>query len=82
MMSANVMTGVRWSADGNALLYKKVEGGVANIWRQPLDGGAPSPVTSLTSGEIFDFALSRDGQWLALSRGSVASDVVLITRWP
>ena len=42
--------------------------------------GAPEQVTHFGAGDIFDFSMSRDGKWLALSRGSISSDVVLITR--
>jgi Tol biopolymer transport system component len=74
------LTGVRWTADGEALLFKKKIGNAANIWRQPIDGATPEQVTHFRDGEIFDFSISRDGKWLALSRGSISSDVVLITR--
>lgn len=55
-------------------------GRAANVWMQPLDGTAASPVTHFTEGEIFDFRPSPDGKWLAMSRGSISNDVVLITR--
>ena len=29
-----------WTADSRALLYMKTIGGVSNIWRRSLDGGA------------------------------------------
>ena len=45
---------------------------------QPLDGSAPSQVTHFTEHEIFDFSVSHDGRWIALSRGTRSSDVVLI----
>ena len=68
---------VQWSADGKSLFYRKSVGGVGNLWRQPIDGGLPTQVTSFTADEIFDFAVSRDGQ-LAMTRGRSLSDVVLI----
>ena len=42
-------------------------------------GGAPKQLTTFKSDLIFVFDLSRDGKLLAVSRGSVSSDVVLIT---
>ena len=39
---------MRWSADSKSLLFVKTSGGVSNVWRQPLGGGAPSQVTSFT----------------------------------
>jgi Tol biopolymer transport system component len=70
---------VRWTPDGHALTYIDTEGGVSNIWSQPLDGGKPVPLTHFKTGRIFNFAWSRDGKWLALARGTAASDVVLIS---
>jgi Tol biopolymer transport system component len=69
---------VHWSADGAALLYVKTIGGMSNIWRRPLDGGEPKPVTGFTSQRITSFAVSRDGKRLALARGTTSSDVVLM----
>ena len=69
---------VRWSADGTALLYIKTVAGVSNIWRRPLDRGEPTPLTAFAGEVIGFFDISRDGKLLALSRGSVRNDVVLI----
>jgi len=68
-----------WSADGKQVLYVDTRSGVSNIWSQPITGGAPKQLTNFKSDLIFVFDLSRDGKLLALSRGSVSSDVVLIT---
>jgi Tol biopolymer transport system component len=73
------ITPVRW-ADDHTLLFKKTVNGVANLWKQPLDGSAPSQVTHYADSDIFDFDVSRDGKWLLLSRGNTLSDVVLISR--
>jgi Tol biopolymer transport system component len=69
---------LRWTSNGKALLYLKDQEGVSNIWRQPLVGGPPQQVTDFKSDWIFFFDLSRDGKQLALARGTVNSDVVLI----
>ena len=69
---------IRWSPDGRSLTYINSQDGVSNIWSQPLDGGKPVQLTNFKTGRIFNFAWSRDGKWLALARGSVTSDVVLI----
>jgi Tol biopolymer transport system component len=68
---------VQWAPDGKSLIYRKSDRGVGNLWRQPIDGGPAAQLTSFTAEEIFDFALSREGQ-LAISRGRSLSDVVLI----
>jgi len=69
----------RWTPDGRAIAYIVTSNGVSNIWAQPLDGGAPKQLTDFKSEHIFNFAWSRDGQQMALSRGVVNRDVVLIT---
>ena len=69
---------IHWTADGRNLTYVDTKGGVSNIWVQSLDGGAPRQLTDFKDQRIFGFAWSRDGKQLALSRGVVNSDVVLI----
>ncbi|MFS8086178.1 MAG: hypothetical protein ACMG6H_11165 [Acidobacteriota bacterium] len=51
---------------------------VTNIWSQPIDGGPPKQLTDFKSDLIFRFDWSRDGKWLAVARGNISSDVVLI----
>jgi len=70
--------GLRWTPDGRAVTYVSTRGGVSNIWGQPLSGGAPKQLTDFKTEQIRAFAWSRDGQ-LAVSRGVVNSDVVLIS---
>jgi eukaryotic-like serine/threonine-protein kinase len=67
-----------WSADGKAVLYVDSRGGISNIWSQPIAGGAARQVTSFNTDQIFAFDLSRDGKTMALARGNVSNDVVLI----
>ena len=52
--------------------------GTTNVWRFPLDGSAPRPVTTFTSEHVINYRWSRDGKMLALSRGTYSTDVVLI----
>jgi Tol biopolymer transport system component len=68
-----------WTPDGRAIAYIVTSNSVSNIWAQPLAGGEPKPLTDFKDQRIFNFAWSRDGKQLALSRGVVNSDVVLIT---
>ena len=44
-----------------------------------LDGGQPKQLTEFKDQRIFNFAWSRDGKQLALARGVVNSDVVLLS---
>jgi len=70
---------LRWTADGQAFDYAVYQNGVSNIWRQPIDGSPAFQITNFDSGRIFNFAYSPDRKQLALSRGSVNSDAVLIS---
>ena len=69
---------LRWTADGSGLTYINNQGGVSNIWMQPLAGGPPKQLTDFKSDMIFHFDWSRDGKQLALSRGIFTSDVILL----
>ena len=70
---------LRFTPDGKSLAYVVNDRGVVNIWTVPLGGGTPSQLTDFKSDQIFDFAWSRDGKSLALARGTVSRDVVLLT---
>jgi eukaryotic-like serine/threonine-protein kinase len=70
---------LRFTPDGKSLAYVVNEHGVDNVWVKPLDGGQAKQLTDFKSDQIFDFAWSRDGKSLALSRGQVSRDVVLLT---
>ena len=70
---------VRWSSDGRALTYIDTRDNASNIWSQPLAGGPVRQLTNWKSDRIFNFAWSRDGKQLALSRGFITNDVVLIS---
>lgn len=70
---------VRWMSDGASLTYIDTRAGVSNLWRQPIDGGAPKQLTAFKSDQIFSYDWSRDGRLLAYERGLETSDVVLIS---
>jgi len=72
-------TRLRFTPDGKSLSYIVNEHGVSNLWAVPLTGGEPKQLTDFKSDLIFDYAWSRDGKQLALSRGQVSRDVVLMT---
>jgi Tol biopolymer transport system component len=69
---------LQWSTDGRSLTYVETQGGVSNLWSQNLSGGPPHQLTDFKEQRIFNFAWSRDGKQLAISRGVVNTDVVLI----
>ena len=70
---------LRFTPDGKSLAYIINERGVSNLWAMPLTGEAPKQITDFKSDLIFDFGWSEDGEQLALSRGQVSSDVILLT---
>jgi serine/threonine protein kinase/Tol biopolymer transport system component len=79
IITTNIMREIRWTADGRYLTYIETRDGVSNIWGQPLDGGQPIRLTDFKSDLIFSWDWSRDGKQLAVARGGISSDVVLIS---
>jgi Tol biopolymer transport system component len=71
---------VIWSGHGKSLEYFVTRGGASNVWRQPLDGGQPFPVTHFRSDALFFASPSLDGKQLVLGRGKELSEIVLITQ--
>jgi len=69
----------RWSPDSRAVVYVDTRGDVSNLWRLPLDGGAPAQITDFKSDHINFFAYSRDGKQIALSRGNQTRDALMIS---
>jgi Tol biopolymer transport system component/DNA-binding winged helix-turn-helix (wHTH) protein len=70
---------LRWTPDGGGLAYIDTRTGAANIWARPLDGGPERQLTNFKSEQIFKFAWSRDGKQLAITRGAMMKDVILIS---
>ena len=71
---------VCWSPDGGSLIFVETSEGVSNLWRQPLDGGAPEPLTRFAEGSIRNIDLSPDGKTHLFDRGRIVRDVVMIRR--
>ncbi|MDQ6653892.1 MAG: serine/threonine-protein kinase [Acidobacteriota bacterium] len=72
---------IRWTPDGRALTYILTSGGISNIWSQAISGGSAKQLTNFKTDQIFWFDWSRDGKQLAVSRGTVTSDVVLMSNF-
>jgi len=70
-------TPLHWSPDGRYLVYVDHNGGIDNLWGQPIEGGTPKQLTKFEEGKIFAFGWLKDGS-LVTSRGVITSDVVLI----
>jgi Tol biopolymer transport system component len=68
-----------WMPDGRAFTFTKTTGGVPNLWRQPIDGGAQTQITHFTGGEaLAAHAWSPDGKLLAMVRAVTSRDIVII----
>jgi serine/threonine protein kinase len=67
-----------WMPDGRSFLYVDSVGGIPNLWQQAVGGGEPHQLTRFDSGVILSYDVARDGKSVALSRGELASDLVLI----
>ena len=67
-----------WTPDGKAVLYVDNRGGIGNIWSQPIDGSPAKQLTFFNTDQIFSFDLAANGKTMALARGNVSNDVVLI----
>jgi Tol biopolymer transport system component len=58
--------------------YLDYIGGVANLWFEDMNSGAARQITRFDSGDIISFDVSRDGRYIAMSRGEHVNDIVLI----
>lgn len=68
-----------WSGDGKSIIVVDNRTGTNNLWSLPLDGGPMKQLTDFKPDEIFNRELSFDGKLMAISRGLVTSDVILIS---
>ena len=70
--------GFAFLPDGKSVAYVVRERAVDNLWVRPVDGSASRPLTHFTSESIFAFRFSPDGERIAIERGHVESDAVLL----
>jgi len=75
---ATARGGFQWTPDGRAVCFAGVRDNIFNIWALPLDGSPPKQLTNFKSEFMRNYAFSRDGRRLAVSRGMEISDIVLI----
>jgi serine/threonine protein kinase/Tol biopolymer transport system component len=67
-----------FAPDPKAVVYIVREKGIDNLWEQPLDNSPARQLTHFTSEQIMRFRFSPDGSKLAVERGHVESDAVLL----
>jgi serine/threonine protein kinase len=68
---------LKWTSDGQSLIYDARRSNISNIWSQPVAGGPPKQLTDFKSETIEGFDWSRNDR-LLLSRGFTAREIVLI----
>jgi len=76
--SSQVSATAQWSNDGKSILYNISKENVGNLWSQPINGGPAKQVTDFKDSLITGYGWSGDGKQLALSRGLLLRDAVLI----
>jgi serine/threonine protein kinase len=69
---------LRWTPDGRALAYIATQNGVSNIAAKVLVDGSEKRLTKFGEETIFSFDMARNGREIALIRGIVVSDIVLL----
>jgi serine/threonine protein kinase len=73
------LLGFTFLPDGKSIAYVIREKAVDNLWVRPLDGSPGRQLTHFTSESIYAFRYSQDGTKIALERGHVDSDAVLLS---
>ncbi len=73
------LLGLTFLPDGKSIAYVIREKAVDNLWVRPLDGSPGRQLTHFTSESISAFRYSQDGTKIALERGHVDSDAVLLS---
>ena len=71
-------TPLGYAPDPKAVVYVVREKGVDNLWEQPMDNSPARQLTHFTAERILRFRFSPDGTKIALERGHVDSDAVLL----
>jgi serine/threonine protein kinase len=70
-----------WLPGGRALGFTEDRNGVSNLRSFPLDGSPAEQLTDFKSDKIFSFSWSHDGKSLVVARGSVVSDVIMVSNF-
>lgn len=76
------MWGLRWTRDGKALTFVRVNGDAHEIAYQPLSGGEPRVITALRGERLDSFAWAPDGKGIALVRKKIQNEAVLLRAQP
>ena len=71
------LTSSQWAPSGQGVAYVNEED-QGNLWEQPLDGRPQRRLTNIPDAQILEFAWSPDYKRLALARGRMSDDIVLL----
>ena len=69
---------VAYAPDPKSVVYVVRDKGVDNLWEQPLDNAPVRQLTHFSAEHIERFSFSPDGSKLAIERGHLDSDAVLL----
>jgi TolB protein len=69
----------QWAADSQSLIFVDHTSGFSNLFRASLANGSRKPLTNFKSDRIFAYAFSKDGKKIAMLRGSLSSEVIMIS---
>jgi serine/threonine protein kinase/Tol biopolymer transport system component len=70
---------VKWGSDSQSLSFTDLADKAWNVYRQPVAGGPPVPITRFQDGRVIHFEWSRDGRRITLIRKIGNVDNVWIT---
>jgi Tol biopolymer transport system component len=71
---------LRSGPDGMSVTFVQRDQGRAEVWQQPLKGGAAVQLTRGDYGDVFSYAWAADGKHIVLSRGTIERDALLLHR--
>lgn len=71
--------GMVWTSDGRHLAYVDIEGGIENVWFQPVDGGAAKAVTSFRDARVIEGISHGPERSLYIVRVAYSADIVRIS---
>src|SRR5207237_2045063 len=71
-------TSARFAADGKSFIYPDPSKRPVSLWIKPIAGSAPRQIGRPIGDIVFNGVVSREGR-IAISHGTLTSDLVLIT---
>jgi DNA-binding winged helix-turn-helix (wHTH) protein/Tol biopolymer transport system component len=72
--NASPFIGIKWKPDSRTFTVRDASSG---YWNFPVDGD-PYKLAGLPEERLYNFSWSRDGKWLAFTRGQEIRDVVIL----